>query len=126
MKSIFLKCIFSLLSATTIFSQSIFFDSGYSSLIEVRQICKCNHNSTKEIHSKAIKSNCHEKLEIRHSCKCKKTPHPNEITNQIKQIQILPTQFSFSIYFNFLYSINNLNIFTNLKGFTISILRPPR
>lgn len=114
---------------SAILSQSIIYDTGLCYLRRIRQICSCNHNSQKEIHSKAktlSKSDCHDHKKIIHVCSCKKHKNPNELSNLLKQTFFLATNHTFlSIqYTSFYFDLSNQK--ANLAGYHLTLIKPPR
>lgn len=126
MKTLISKVIISFLVMFAILSQSLIYDSGLCYMRGVRQICKCNHNSKKEVHSNISKSDCHNARKVIHICSCKKTKNPNEISNLIKQTLFL-TGNQNTIYICLIkYILSTPNLYSDLKGFRLILVKPPR
>ena len=114
---------------SAILSQSIIYDSGLCYMRQVRQICSCNHNSQKEIHTKAktlSKSDCHDHKKTIHVCACKKHKNPNELSNLLKQTLFLTSnQALLSIHFtSYYFSLSNQ--IADLAGYHLTLIKPPR
>lgn len=126
MKTLFLKVVISAVIVFAILSQSLVYDSGLCYMRKFRQICTCNHNSKKEIHSRVSKSDCHDAKKITHICSCKKNKNPNELSNLIKQTFLLSTiQNNLFIYLT-KYILPTPYLISNLKGYQLTLIKPPR
>lgn len=126
MKTLFSKVIICSLAMFAILSQSLIYDSGLCYMRNYRQICKCNHNSKKEIHSNLAKSDCHNAKQVTHICSCKKNKNPNELSNIIKQTFFLSRiQNTLSIHLTS-YILPTSNFISNLKGYRLILIKPPR
>lgn len=128
MQSIIQKSVLIFIVMFAILSQSLIYDSGLCFMRTYRQICTCNHNSKREIHSKIIsKSDCHDAKKAVHICACKKSKNPNEISNLIKQTFFISSfnLTNFSIHLT-KYIVPNPIYLVNLRGFGLILIKPPR
>jgi len=128
MRGVIRKSILSFIIIFAILSQSLIYDSGLCYMRKVRQICTCNHNSKKEIHSKSsTKSDCHNLKKTVHICSCKKTKNPNELSNFIKQTFLINTNTLSVISIqltNYIFPVSNS--ISNHKGYQLTLIKPPR
>lgn len=102
----------------------ILLDSIYS-CPNHRTVCKCNHNSKKETHKKFKDTDCHQSIEGRHVCKCKKEKS-NEDISHFKQIKFFQFQWNlFSI--NLIFQKLHIAFFSSPnKGYAIVLIKPPK
>jgi hypothetical protein len=122
------KALISSIIIFAVLSQSLVYDSGLCYMRTYRQVCTCNHNSQKEIHSKPTsKTDCHEVKKTVHVCSCKKTKNPNELSNLLKQTFFLTsnTLSSLSIHLTHYLFITS-NSISNLQGYQLILIKPPR
>ena len=126
MQSLIQKSILSFIIIFAVLSQSLIYDSGLCFMRTVRQICTCNHNSVREIHSKDLaKSDCHDTKKTVHICSCKKPKNPNELSNLIKQIFFISFFNSSKISIQLRkYILPVSNHLVNLKGFGLTLIKP--
>ncbi len=128
MQKVIKKSVFTCIIISAVLSQSLIYDSGLCFMRKVRQVCICNHNSKKEAHFKSYaKSDCHDINKAVHICSCKKTKNPNELSNLLKQTFTLPS-YNFS---NFTIQLTQhifpiSNLISNLKGYQLTLIKPPR
>lgn len=123
----FTKIFFCLFLSITVLAQSIIYDSGLCYMRKYREICKCNHNSRKEIHKPTSRtSDCLDNTKAVHICACKKTKNPNEISNLIKQTFLNIQEKNF-LYIHFIKYLPSLSyqIFY-LDGYKLTLIKPPR
>lgn len=127
MRNIFQTFFVICISISAILSQSLVYDSGLCYMRKVRQVCNCNHNSKKEIHTnQKSKSDCHDAKKTIHVCACKKHKNPNELSNLIKQIFfIVSDNCSLSIQFTKLFILFP-NFLADLSGYQLTLIKPPR
>jgi hypothetical protein len=126
MKTLFAKVVISLLIVFAILSQSLIYDSGLCYMRKFRQICTCNHNSKKEVHSQVSKSDCHDSTKVTHICSCKKNKNPNELSNLIKQTFFL-SEIQNTLFIHLTkYILPTPNLISNLKGYRLILIKPPR
>ncbi len=122
------KAVLSLIIIFAILSQSLIYDSGLCYMRKIRQVCICNHNSQKEIHSKPTsKTDCHEIKKTVHVCSCKKTKNPNELSNLLKQTFFLSTATVSNLSIQLThYVFLTSNSTSNLQGYQLTLIKPPR
>lgn len=127
LRNLIFKALLTFILNFSILSQSLIYDSGFCYMRKFRQVCTCNHNSKKEIHSKVSgKSDCHDANKKTHICSCKKTKNPNEISNLIKQ-----TFFIANLESNFFihltkYTVSNSSPVVDLSGYKLTLIKPPK
>ena len=128
MRSVIQKSILSFIIIFAVLSQSLIYDSGLCFMRKVRQICTCNHNSKKEIHSKSsVKSDCHDIKKTVHVCSCKKTKNPNELSNLIKQTFFITTNTLSVLSIQLTHYIFPIsNSISNHKGYQLTLIKPPK
>jgi hypothetical protein len=127
MRNIFQTVVISFISISAILSQSLIYDSGLCYMRNIRQICTCNHNSKKEIHSEnSKKTDCHDAKKTSHICSCKKNKNPNELSNLIKQTFFL-SRIENTLFIHLTkYILPTPNLISNLKGYRLILIKPPR